>query len=1159
MKSAYVPGRVEQEALAGFVVDTVIGDATGIADGDRCVGEPPSARYYLSALAPRDVDLTAGTVRRGRVVPTSAGFEFEVENKTVLGLAASCSVYYRVFPTYEEQLAHSDPDATIEERAERRYGLVRVFKRREVSLKEVHVEIDPAKPLVDEGFEAFAAEVADIQAAIEEDIDAFRRDEDVSREVSVPGEALRSREAFDDWVRALPGKVPMPVWAAQLTLSSRALSNGRRRVVALFDNRSVDPMRTVRSKARRGETKVYQRRDDARDHFLFRASLQVRAVRGRIAAMRMDLGPDAYRYDPLLPAYATNCGVKADVDGDTVKSLAMVAAPIHTTYRMPSVEHPATAFSSLTSDPLPALKKLAADMRAYSQHAAWDVAGLSAEQATRKESDRAAFQGEIARYEDGIGWLERDPRLLRAFCLTNETMLELDKRGGREFKGWRLFQLVFIVSHMSALAWREHPPEKFTSGLWGNSDSADPTAAATVLWFPTGQGKTEAYLGLTAAALFYDRLRGKSRGLTAWCRFPLRLLSLQQTERQLAFVTAADEVRLRHSAAIKAAGGDPGDPFSVGFYVGEGNTPNSLSRDQNTLKSYITDREKRMALRVIDKCPYCAKRTVEIPPPDPTALRLIHRCTSCKRDLPVYIVDTEIYRYLPSIVVGTLDKLAMIGLSDRFGSLLGDVDCECTLHGFGRGMKCHERRAPGHPRGTVIGLNSPLYDPSPTLEILDELHMVDEELGAFAGHYEGMLAVTQQELSRRQRRDGRAVRMKIVCTTATIEGEDRQCEHLFGLPSVVLPLRGPTLDGSFYWRLKKDEPLRRFVGVLPHRATSEQTMARILQSFHRAVRRLDAEGKGAIPALKGLSDTEFESLLDYYRVSLTYVTSLVDFGKLRRTMGSQVNEYLRNLKLNPLNVRELSGDTPFDDVRQTLDDLQRSGGDTEAVIGTSMVSHGVDIERLNVMLFSGMPKAMAEYIQASSRVGRKMLGLVFMIFNPIRERDRSHFRYHGKFHEYLDRMVEPVAINRWSRYAARKTMPGLLMAQFLQVANRDYWDAGGAPRHLHDLARVKEAIRSPAEGGIESAQRDSVLEILERAYFLERDGATEIKNEVVADLDRALSSLRVAGAAATVGARGRLSYQGAPDYLGLRYDPMLSLRDVAEGVPFVILPPKRRS
>lgn len=1150
MKSTYAPSRLEQEAMAEYIVESVIGDATGAAEGERCVGEPPSARYYLSALAPRDVDLSAGTVRRGRVVPTSAGFEFEVEGGCVLGLRAGCSIYYRVFPTYDEQLAKSDPDASAADRHDRTYRLVPVFTRHAVELSELRADIDPARPQLSIGADAFAAAFDQARSAIAATPRAYRRVEGATREIEFPGDALASTEAFDQWIASLAGTVPMPTWSAQLSISSRLVAGGRRRVMVMFENLSIDPVRVVRQQSRH---------DDARDHFLFRIGLRVRTLEGRIAVMRMNLGPDAYRYDPRLAAYATNCGVESSLDGETVRELRMVPAPVHTTYRMPSTEHPASSFATLAADPLPALTRLGEDMAAYARHPDWSDADLAPEQAERKRADLAAFEHEIARYREGLRWLERDARLLHAFRLANETMLQLNERGDREYEGWRLFQLVFIVSHVPALAWREHDPAEFASGLWGDPAGRDPTAAATVLWFPTAQGKTEAYLGLMAVALFFDRLRGKTRGITAWCRFPLRLLSLQQTERQLAFVAAAEEVRARSLDRIRVAGGDPGDPFAVGFYVGEGNTPNTLSRDENTLKSFINDSRKRLKQRVIDRCPFCGERSIDIPPPDPTALRLVHRCTSCQRDLPVYVVDTEIYRYLPSVVVGTIDKLAMIGLSDKFGALLGDVDCECTLHGFGRGMKCHERRAPGHPpRGTVVALAAPLYDPSPTLEILDELHMVDEELGAFAGHYEGMLAVAQQELTRRQRPDGRAVRMKVVCTTATIEGEDRQCEHLFGLPSVVVPLPGPTLRGSFYWQLSDDQPLRRFVGVLPHRATSEQTMARILQSVHRAIRRLEGESRTVVPALGHLSDTDFAALVDLYRVSLTYVTSLVDFGKLRRTMESQVNEHLRSRGLRQLAVRELSGDTPFDDVRTTLDDLQRRGGQTEAVIGTSMVSHGVDIDRLNVMLFSGMPKAMAEYIQASSRVGRVVLGVVFMIFNPVRERDRSHFRYHAKFHEYLDRMVEPVAINRWSRYAARKTMPGLLMAEFLQIANRDYWEAGGAPRHLHDLVRVKEALRPVTSGGVDSAQRDAILKGLSRAYFLERDGATEIRGEVTEDLDTALGSLRAAGAAASVGARGRPTYRGTPDYLGLRYDPMLSLRDVAEGVPFIVLAPRRK-
>jgi hypothetical protein len=399
--------------------------------------------------------------------------------------------------------------------------------------------------------------------------------------------------------------------------------------------------------------------------------------------------------------------------------------------------------------------------------------------------------------------------------------------------------------------------------------------------------------------------------------------------------------------------------------------------------------------------------------------------------------------------------------------------------------------------------------------------------------------------------------MKVVATTATIKGEDRQCEHLFGLRSVVVPLPGPSLESSFYWAIDRTAPLRRFVGILPHRITAEMALVRILQAFHQGIRRLEREGQSAMPDLSTLDRERFDAIVDFYRVSLTYLTSLVDFGKLRRSMETQVNEYLRTHGLGEVRVRELSGDTSFDDVRATLDELE-GGGDTEAVIATSMISHGVDVARLNVMVFQGMPKSMAEYIQASSRVGRSLLGAVFMIFNPIRERDRSHFRYHDKFHEYIDRMVEPVAINRWSRYAARKTLPGVLMAEILQTGNRAYWDAGGAPRHLHDLSRMQQALRPPASGGVDAVQLDALLAALEQSYLTDWDGASELRGELRDRVETAVSSIRAAGAAAGAASGRRATYRATGDYLGLEYDAMASLRDVAEGLPFYVQPEKRR-
>jgi len=1149
----FTPTVAQQEAMAAYLIGAVVDDATGAAEGETCIGEPPSARYYLASLAPSDLNLSVNAVRMGRATPNSLGFEFETgDTGGELRLSASCSCYYRRLPTWEEQASYlGDRLGTADE-----YPLAPVFQRVPAETGPITVSV-PAGGLTrrDEGTREFQTAFAQVRETALADPCVERRQGDERRGRLVPAQAMRDRAAFEDWLQKVNvGDPVVPHFAARIHIAARQVGP-RIRVSVGMENQSRDPVVVVQG---RGRSAGQTRHDESRDHFLFRAELTVGAEPGVITPIRMDLGPDAYRYSPDLPAYASNCGVAAIEDtAGALAGLQSVAAPVHETWRARARPHDSTSFAALESNPLPALRNLARDLHDYGSDPAWSGAGLAPDLAARKEADRRAFAAEAARFSDGIQWLERDPRLLLAFRLTCKTMRVLAERSPRPHAGWRLFQLVFLVSQLPALAWREHPQSDFTPGLWGDPSSADPTEAASVLWYPTGGGKTEAYLGLTVCCLFYDRARGKSRGTSAWCRFPLRLLSLQQTQRQLDVVAIADMIRAQDDTGrlLREAGGSPGAPFRVGFYAGGANTPNSLS-DDGLLDRLRRDEAARRRYRLVDRCPYCRSRDVTVRPPDPGTLRLVISCDGCGKDLPIVVTDREIYRYLPAVVVGTLDKLAAIGLSDRFGSLLGDVDCTCELHGYGRGGKCHER-GPGHPDGLIRRLPAPLYDASPTLEIIDELHMVDETLGAFSGHYEGLLAAVQKVLSARTRHDGRGVRMKVVATSATIRGEDRQCEHLFGLRSVVVPLPGPSLRESFYWRIDSAAPQRRFVGIQPTRATAEMTVVRILTAAHVAIRRLQA--REAVPAdLAGLTGPELDTLTDLYRTSLTYVASLVDFGKIRRSLDTQVNEYLRQRGLDELAVAELKGETPFDQVADTLEDVSREGGQIESVVATSMVSHGVDVDRLNLMLFNGMPRSMAEYIQASSRVGRTHLGVVFMIFNAVRERDRSHFRYHDKFHEYLDRMVEPVAINRWSRFALHRTLPGLFMGQVLQVVNRAWWDSGHAPSHLHDLTRMKAALRGPDAGGLGEAQEAALLDALRHAYLADRPEALELAADLDERVHRAVQSLRAAGAAASAAAGGNRGYRPTAEYLGLEHAPMTSLRDVAEGIPFIVLADRSR-
>ena len=553
MSDGFDPTVDQQLAMADHIAGAVVRNATGEADGDRCVAEPPSARYYLATLAPRNLDLAAGRERRGRETPSSAGFEFEVvDGRAELTVGGTVSCYYRVLPRFDEQLEFAGGDDAVGDRPGREYRLAPVFQRVEVETGPITLRLDPDHHFQTLGVDEFSAGFRSASATAAGDAQVDRRDGDDRKERFVPGDALVSADAFQNWLGALPGTPVVPDWSARIAVLARPIANGRVRVSLSVENLSDDPVFT---RIRRGE--AVQRHDDARDHFLFRVRLDVRAEPCVVAPVEMYLGPDAYRYDPKLPAYASNCGVEADTDasGESVLHLWSVPAPVHQTRRMVSKEHPATSFAALAAEPIPLLEALAREMRTWMASDVWSGARLRVDLAARKEQDRRAFEDEVARFEDGIRWLTIDHRILLAFRLANRTMLKLGQMTGKRHAGWHLFQLVFIVSQLSALTWREHDPSEFTPGLWGQPDDGDPTSAATVLFFPTSGGKTEAYLGLIACGLFYDRARGKSRGVTAWCRFPLRLLTLQQTQRQVDFIVAAEEVRAEAVTDLEKSAG----------------------------------------------------------------------------------------------------------------------------------------------------------------------------------------------------------------------------------------------------------------------------------------------------------------------------------------------------------------------------------------------------------------------------------------------------------------------------------------------------------------------------------------------------------------------------------------------------------------------------
>jgi hypothetical protein len=234
------------------------------------------------------------------------------------------------------------------------------------------------------------------------------------------------------------------------------------------------------------------------------------------------------------------------------------------------------------------------------------------------------------------------------------------------------------------------------------------------------------------------------------------------------------------------------------------------------------------------------------------------------------------------------------------------------------------------------------------------------------------------------------------------------------------------------------------VGIIPHNKTLFNAVLELIQYYHEAIQDLQRLATGDHNPYSGAilpGTPAWYSLVDYYATSLTYFISNRDLNSLRTDLDTVVSENLQRQRYTPLQIAELTGATSSEDVTRILEQLEQplptQGNAPTTVLATSMVSHGVDVDRFNVMFFYGMPRQNAEYIQASSRVGRSSVGIVFNCLSPARERDQSHYAYFSKFHEFLGRLVEPVAINRWSKFSIRRTMPGLFMGILLQLlANR---------------------------------------------------------------------------------------------------------------------------
>ncbi|MFI6231532.1 helicase-related protein [Micromonospora echinospora] len=837
------------------------------------------------------------------------------------------------------------------------------------------------------------------------------------------------------------------------------------------------------------------------DPHLYETQLEVAGL--LTVPFELEALPDTFRYDRKVPAYGINVGVEVVAPGVFRTTDTVSVQTFRPDYWNSDRPKPDLSFARLAADPLPVLTDLVDALDEYDQKH-WSVAALDARQladgwsdAMRAEADRSAALvfDELARLRTGLDLVRTHPEIRRSFQLMNEAIGLSAK--GRGYRSWRAFQVGFLLSAIRFLA---DPTEE--------ADHVD------TVWFATGGGKTETYLGLLLTAAFFDRLTGKRTGVTAWSRFPLRLLSLQQTQRFADALAGAELVRQQQEDLRRTA------PFSLGFLVGQAGTPNKIVPKPENDETGPDSPGMPDKYQVLLNCPFCRDERLTMKF-DRKRWKLEHHCTNqaCpwKRGaLPIYVVDQEVFRFLPTVVVGTLDKAASIGLQQAMRGLIGPPQKMCSeeWHGFTYSTRSKSPNGCLVPdcQGTLLELPMPEKRFGPSLRLQDELHLLRDSLGAVDSHYESLLDHLQHKLC--------GTRAKIVASSATLTGYDHQVKILYRRDGRVFPQPGPRAGESF-WSLPEDTKLRRFVAVAPRGVTLEHVSDRTLDALQRCVREM-LDDPARVCAEAGIDPSHAEELISIYGTDVVYGSTLYDVEAAGRSLGS-------NNTVDGINVEQLTGQTDFDEVRDILERLENPEEKFEdrihVIAASSMLSHGVDVNRLNTMVMLGLPLTTAEFIQTTARVGRRYPGLVYVLHKIGRERDAQTFRHFDKYVSQGDRFVDAIPITRRSRRVLALTMPGVVAARVLMLKEPASKQRLSTPAKLRQYAH--DAGLTPAD---EAAAVTKVLGLDGPEDSLHQQQIVEWVQEWFADLHDTASKARFIGEI------------GSPS-------PMTSLRDVEAQAP----------
>lgn len=669
----------------------------------------------------------------------------------------------------------------------------------------------------------------------------------------------------------------------------------------------------------------------------------------------------------VVPAIEQTGGEQIGVEAQSALDLALLAQIEHERARVVSaLDSFVDAFAEWADEQSSAAKDIGGE--------APDIAGRSIVTAERMRA--------------GVELLNAPSQveLRRAFSLAMAAM-QMQMRQAAIGRGeiepvpaWRPFQLGFLLASLASTVKEDHPDRKLVD----------------LIWFPTGGGKTEAYLALSAIVIFLRRLEhGHAGGGTAVItRYTLRLLTSQQFQRAASLICAMELLREADPRASKMS------RFSIGLWVGNEATPRDRASAKHALDRLYKARHPQDANEFqIAECPWCLKELVPERMDDSgraygarrVGNDVVFRCVSpsCEffsRDLPMNVVDEVLYEEPPTFLLATVDKFARLQFKEASGRLLGI--------------------------GTAYR--------QPSLIIQDELHLLSGPLGTTVAVFDAVIQVLLA-------RAGTAP--KIIASTATIRAAREQVRGLYGRPVALYPPAGLDGDTTFFARPIESGEGRLYAGLMPQSVSQ----ATALVAAASPLLELPAVLKGT----EGIGDQR-----DPYWTFVMYHNSLRELGRTGALLLDDINGRLeaRAVRLD-IELRKVAAERVLEltsrrgpeelpkDLRQLRASADESDVAVDAVLSSNMLSVGIDVQRLALMLMVGQPKTTAEYIQATSRVGRgDVNGIVVTLFRSNRARDRSHFETFRGYHDALYRSVEPTSVTPWSLSSRDRSLAGALVA-----------------------------------------------------------------------------------------------------------------------------------